>query len=88
MIWSRPWLTIKRTLPLAVALALASLLALSGCSPSQFKSEAAQVSQLVFATPSDPATFNAPLNNSLYSVFRFINEGLLNLNGITAELEP
>ncbi|NEO31063.1 MAG: ABC transporter substrate-binding protein [Symploca sp. SIO3C6] len=88
MIWLRPWLTIKRTLPLALSLTLASLLALSGCSPSQFKSQAAQVSQLVFATPSDPATFNAPLNNSLYSVFGFINEGLLNLNGITAELEP
>lgn len=88
MIWLRPWLATKTTLRLTVALALASLLALSGCSSSQFKSEAAQVSQLVFVTPSDPATFNAPLNSSAYSVFGFINEGLLNLNGITAELEP
>lgn len=44
--------------------------------------------QLVFASPSDPATFNYPLNTSAYSVFGLINEGLITQNGETAELEP
>ncbi|NES83207.1 MAG: ABC transporter substrate-binding protein [Moorea sp. SIO2B7] len=69
-------------------LTLSCLLILTGCSPSQFKTEAAQESQLVFANPSDPATFNYPLNDSAYSVFGYIYEGLLTQNGLTAELEP
>jgi peptide/nickel transport system substrate-binding protein len=54
------------------------------------KTEAANVSQLVFVSPSDPSTFNPPLNDSLFStiVFGLIYEGLINENGETAELEP
>ena len=75
---------------IAIVLALTCALMLAGCSPNQFKSDAAQVSQLVFASPSNPTTFNAPLNDSLYSraVLSYINEGLVGINGITAELEP
>ena len=70
------------------ALVLSCWLALTGCSLDQFRTEAAQVSQLIFVTPSDPATFNYALNNSAFSVFGFTYEGLLNQNGLTAALEP
>lgn len=65
-------------------------IALSGCNPSRFKTEAAQVPQIVFVSPSDPSTFNPPINNSLFSriVYGLIYDGLINENGITAELEP
>ena len=82
------WLSVFRPLHLAVALALSCLVTLTGCSLDQFKTETAQVSQLVFATPSNPATFNYPLNSSAFSVFSFIYEGLIEENGLTAELEP
>ncbi|MBE9124998.1 MULTISPECIES: ABC transporter substrate-binding protein [unclassified Coleofasciculus] len=84
------WLTRWRTLSLAVTLSLVCLLTLTSCSPSQFKTEAAQVSQLVFVSPSDPSTFNPPLNDSLFSriVYGLIYDGLINENGLTAELEP
>ena len=88
MVWFRHWLAVFRPLHLAVALALSCLVTLTGCSLDQFKTEAAQVSQLVFATPSNPATFNYPLNSSAFSVFSFIYEGLIEENGLTAELEP
>ncbi|NEO26129.1 MAG: ABC transporter substrate-binding protein, partial [Kamptonema sp. SIO4C4] len=72
---------------LIIALILGVTLLLNGCQ-GLLKSQATPVSQLVFVSPSDPATFNAPLNTSTYSVFGFINEGLVTQNGITAELEP
>lgn len=79
-----------RLLPLTGALVLFCSFTLTGCSLNQFKTEAAQVSQLIFVSPSDPSTFNAPINSSLYStyVFGFINEGLISQNGLTTELEP
>ncbi|HAG83661.1 MAG TPA: peptide ABC transporter substrate-binding protein [Cyanobacteria bacterium UBA12227] len=71
---------------------LTSILAitLTSCSPSQFTTKAAQVPQLVFVSPSDPSTFNPPLNDSLFSriVYGLIYDGLINENGITAKLEP
>ncbi len=65
-------------------------IALSGCNPSQFKTKAAQVPQLVFVSPSDPSTFNPPINDSLFSriVYGLLYDGLINENGVTAELEP
>ncbi|MDB9314780.1 ABC transporter substrate-binding protein [Spirulina sp. CS-785/01] len=72
---------------LVIALLLGVTLLLNGCQ-GLLKSQATPVSQLVFVSPSDPATFNAPMNSSAFSVFGFINEGLVTQNGITAELEP
>ncbi len=63
-------------------------IALSGCNPAQFETQAAQVSQLIFASLSEPSTFNSALNQSAYSVFGFIYDGLINENPITTELEP
>ncbi|MBW4577262.1 MAG: ABC transporter substrate-binding protein [Aphanothece sp. CMT-3BRIN-NPC111] len=73
---------------LAVILALISAIALSSCNPDQFKTKAAQVPQFVFVTPSSPATFNYPLNQSLFSIFGYIYDGLITQNGITAAVEP
>ncbi|MEQ8757859.1 MAG: ABC transporter substrate-binding protein [Coleofasciculus sp. G1-WW12-02] len=71
-------------------LSIFTVTSLSSCNPSRFKSKAAQVSQLVFVSPSDPDTFNPPISESLFSriVFGLIYDGLINENGITAELEP
>ncbi|HEY9660213.1 MAG TPA: ABC transporter substrate-binding protein, partial [Allocoleopsis sp.] len=46
--------------------------------------------QLVFATSSDPSTFNYALNDSLYTsaVLGLIYTGLLGTNGVTGDLEP
>lgn len=63
-------------------------IALGGCAPSQFRTEAAQVPQLVMSTLSDPKTFNYPLNQEWPNVFSFIYEGLVDANGITGEIEP
>ncbi|MGK7874878.1 MAG: ABC transporter substrate-binding protein [Xenococcaceae cyanobacterium] len=89
VVWLRYWLAVFRPLRISVALTLSCLLTLTGgCSPTQFKTKTAQVSQLVLVTPSNPTTFNYPLSQSPYSVFPFIYEGLVTENGITAELEP
>ena len=79
---------VMRQLRLAVAVGLSFLLLLTGCNPSQLTSQKAQVSQLVLVTPNDPDTFNYALNNSPYSVFPFIYNGLIRENGFTGELEP
>ncbi len=78
--------TIVRPLHLAVALGLLYLLL--SCNPSQWQSSTARKSQLVLVTPSDPATFNFAMNNSLYSIFPYIYRGLVRENGITTEIEP
>ncbi len=74
-----------------VVLAFVVAIALTSCNPSQFKTKAAQVPQLVFTTPSGPSTFNYPLNQSLFSliVFGFIYDGLLTENyALDGKLEP
>jgi peptide/nickel transport system substrate-binding protein len=63
-------------------------IALSGCNRAQFETQAAQVSQLIFASLGEPSTFNSALNQSAYSVFGFIYDGLINENPITTQLEP
>ncbi|NEO83063.1 MAG: ABC transporter substrate-binding protein [Spirulina sp. SIO3F2] len=71
----------------AIALMLTAALFLSGCRALTTDSATAEP-QLVFVSPSDPATFNAPLNQSAFNVFGFINEGMVSQNGVTGELEP
>jgi peptide/nickel transport system substrate-binding protein len=74
---------------LVLLLALMSAIALSGCNPSQFKTQAAQVPQLVFTAPSGPSTFNLVLNQSAFSVFGYLYEGLLTENFTQkGKLEP
>lgn len=63
-------------------------LALNGCNPNQFRTQAAQVPQLVYSISAEPKTFNVVLSNESPNVFGPIYEGLLTENGVTGELEP
>jgi peptide/nickel transport system substrate-binding protein len=64
------------------------LLTLNACNPSNFKTQAAQVSQLVYSITTEPKTFNLVLSKESPNVFGAIYEGMLAENGVTAELEP
>ncbi len=57
---------------------------LSACTPVRSQ----LTNRLIVATPSGPATFNYPLNQSGYSIFGYMYEGLINENGLTSKLEP
>lgn len=69
---------------LLILLAAILTITLSACTPARSNF----VNRLIVPTPSGPATFNYPLNQSAYSVFGYLNEGLINENGLTSELEP
>ncbi|MEG4837976.1 ABC transporter substrate-binding protein [Microcoleus sp. B9-D4] len=69
---------------LAILLATIATITLSACTPARSN----LVNRLIVPTPSGPATFNYPLNQSAYSVFGYMYEGLINENGLTSELEP
>lgn len=73
--WRRSW---------AIFLAVTVAFTLTACGPARSN----LASRLVVPTPSGPATFNYPLNQSAYSVFSYLYEGLLTENGLTSELEP
>lgn len=76
---------------LALMLALMSAILITGCNPSQFKTKAAQVPQLVFTTLGEPSTFNYPLNQSVFNqvIFSLIYNGLLAENfAHDGKLEP
>ncbi len=78
--WGRKWIAFILTLVVAIAL--------SGCNPTEFKSQAAQVTQLIARTPVDPKTFNYALIQESPNVSAFIHEGLVTENGLTGKLEP
>ncbi|MBP5972804.1 ABC transporter substrate-binding protein [Brasilonema sp. CT11] len=69
-------------------LGLLVVLALNGCNPSQFKSQAAQVPQLVQNILSDPKTFNYPLSQESPNIFGLTYEGLTTQNPNTGKIEP
>ncbi len=76
-----------------VLLAFVVAIALSGCSSpadfiAQFNTQAAQVSQLVANSGTDPKTFNYALSQESPNVFSYIYESLISTNGVTNELEP
>ncbi len=69
---------------LAILLAAIATITLSACTPARSN----LVNRLIVPTSSGPATFNYPLNQSAYSVFGYMYEGLINENGLTSKLEP
>ncbi|MDZ8079419.1 MAG: ABC transporter substrate-binding protein [Nostoc sp. SerVER01] len=79
--------TIKRFW-LTIILSSGIAFTVTACNPSNFKTAAAQVPQIVSAVLSEPSTFNYALNESAYSVFGFIYDSLINENPITTKLEP
>lgn len=81
--------SLRRKLALLFGIiALVFSIVVSGCSPHQFRTEAAQVSQLVLTSPTDPKTFNYANNQSFPNVFPFTYEGLTKENGLTGDYEP
>jgi peptide/nickel transport system substrate-binding protein len=80
----RRWLSVVLTLILLVS----SGLALGGCNPTTLKTEAAQVSQIVLHSLSDPKTFNYSLKNEFPNIFPFTFEGLTFANEFTGKIEP
>ena len=70
-----------------VLLSFISAIALTSCNPSQLKTQAAQVSQLVYAISADPKTFNYAISNESPNVFGPIYEGLTSENGV-GEIQP
>jgi peptide/nickel transport system substrate-binding protein len=63
-------------------------IALTACNLAQFRTEAAQVPQLLISLLSEPKTFNYLTSTESPSVFSFIYEGLITQNGLTGEIEP
>jgi peptide/nickel transport system substrate-binding protein len=84
----RIWGRIRWQLGLWAALALVCVLTLNACNPQDFKTQAAQVPQLVTSITSDPKTFNYALNNSVPRVFDLTSAALTDEHGITAEIMP
>ncbi|MBV6621728.1 MAG: ABC transporter substrate-binding protein [Rivularia sp. (in: Bacteria)] len=77
----------SRYLRLTVILVLAfHFTILTACQPSWDRK--VKQSQLTLATPSDIATFNYAMNNSPFSVFPLIYQGLVAEDGKTNQLEP
>ena len=80
----RRWLSVLLTLTLV----LTTQLTLTSCNPTALKTEAAQVSQIVLHSLSDPKTFNYALKNEFPNIFPFIFEGLTFANEFTGKIEP
>jgi peptide/nickel transport system substrate-binding protein len=72
----------------SLMLAMVSAIAFSGCSLSQFKTEAAQVPQLVQHIVGEPKTFNYALSQESPNVFDLIYDSMVFQNGVTGEIEP
>lgn len=70
-----------------VVFAIFCAITFSGCSLAQFKTEAAQVPQLIDTSLGEPKTFNLPLSQESNSIFGFIHEGLTTENG-KGEIQP
>ena len=70
-----------------VVLTFVVAIALSSCNPTELKTEAAQVTQIVARTGSDPKTFNAALIAESPNVGPFITTGLIFENKL-GEIEP
>jgi peptide/nickel transport system substrate-binding protein len=69
-------------------LGLVLILGIAACSPSAFRRQAAQGTQIIESQLGDPKTFNYALNNSNPNVFGYLYEGLIAENGLTKEIEP
>lgn len=64
------------------------LVGLAGCSPANFRTEAAQVPRIVDGDISDPKTFNTVMSREANTALGLMYEGLVTQNGKTGELEP
>ncbi len=72
----------------SIGLAFVFAIATSGCSLENFKTDAAQVPELVTSVLSGPKTFNYALNQESPNIFSYTYEGLVTSNPITGDVEP
>jgi peptide/nickel transport system substrate-binding protein len=84
--FSRWWRSLIPGITVIVMLGVS--LSLVSCRPSNLKTEAAEVPQIVLTTLQDPATFNYALNQEFPSIFLFCFRGLLKEVGTTGDLLP
>jgi peptide/nickel transport system substrate-binding protein len=82
-VFNRSW---RRFLGLAFVVGWA-VAALTACNPQSFKTQAAQVTQVVARIGTNPKTFNFALNESSPNVFALTYEGLIGTSG-KGELQP
>ena len=75
-------------LRLPLILATITALFVGACNPSNFRSEAAETSQLILSLLSDPKTFNYALSQESPNFFSYTYEGLTTLNPVSREIEP
>ena len=73
---------------LKAVIILTLAIVLGSCNLSSLETEAAQVSEMVTGTLSDPSTFNYALNQEFPHIFLRTYEGLVRENSKTAEVEP
>ncbi|MBH8572643.1 ABC transporter substrate-binding protein [Nostocaceae cyanobacterium CENA369] len=73
---------------LLIILAFATAITVTACNPSELKSSAAQLPQLVTTILSDPKTFNLALSQESPNIFSLTYEGLVTQNPITGKVEP
>ncbi|MEA5582515.1 ABC transporter substrate-binding protein [Nodularia harveyana UHCC-0300] len=73
---------------LLITLVTFTVVTIAACNPSNFKSTATQIPQLVNSILSDPKTFNYALSSEVPNIFSLTYEGLTTENPITGEIEP
>ncbi len=83
----QPFGKVRRYLAL-FGLGLLLILGIAACSPSAYRTQASQVTQIVESQLGEPKTFNYALNNSSPNVFGYTYEGLITENPFTNEIEP
>ncbi|MBE9210440.1 ABC transporter substrate-binding protein [Nostoc sp. LEGE 06077] len=71
-----------------IILSAFTAMTIAACNPSNFKSSAAQIPQVVSSILSDPKTFNYPLSQESPNIFGLTYEGLVDQNPITGKVEP
>ncbi len=79
--------TLTRCRWFSVLLTCILAIALTSCNPTQFKTDAAQVPEIVVSVGNDPKTFNYILSQESPNVFGLTLKGLTTTNG-AGEIEP
>lgn len=82
------WVRRRWSIALVGVLCCCLAIALNACNANNFKTQAAQVPQVVISTLGDFKTFNPAFNSEFPNIFLYTSEGLISENGETSEIEP
>ncbi|UIE35987.1 ABC transporter substrate-binding protein [Leptodesmis sichuanensis] len=89
MNWTvRGWFDRWWKIGIAGMLSFCVAIALNASNAAHFKTQAAQVPQVVISTLGDFKTFNPAFNSEFPNIFLYTSEGLISENGETSEIEP